>query len=76
LNFRELLEVEHQRERDGVERAIRLTTAREVHMRDAIGKSKFAIAIETIEDEGESLIAFNIARAFEVFIKHSTDQIL
>jgi len=76
LNFGELLEVEHQRERDGVERAIRLTTAYKIHVRDAVGKCEFAIAIETIKHEGKSLVAFDIAWTLEIFIEHRADQIL
>ena len=76
MNFGELFEVEHQRERDGVKRAVRLAAAREIHMRDSIGKGKFAIAIETIEHKRESLVAFDSARSFEVFIEDGADQIL
>ena len=76
LNFGELFEVEHQRERNSVERAVRLATAHEINMRNTIGKDKFAIAVETIEHKRESLVAFDIARSFEVFIEDSTDQIL
>ena len=76
MNFRELLEIEHKRERDGIERTVRLATAREIDMRDTIGKDKFAITVETIEHKRESLVAFDIARSFEVFIEDSTDQIL
>jgi len=76
LNFGELFEVEHQRKRDGVERTVRLATAREINMRDAIGKGKFAIAIEAVEHERESLVAFDSTRTFEVFIEDGADQIL
>jgi hypothetical protein len=76
LNFRELFEIKHQRERDGIERTVRLAAAREIDMRNPIGKGKFAIAIEAIEYERESLVAFDSARTFEVFIEDSADQIL
>jgi len=76
LNFGELFEVEHQRERNGVECTVRLAATREINMCDTIGKGKFAIASETIEHERESLVAFDSARAFEVFIEDGTDQIL
>ena len=53
-----------------------MTTAREIHMRNAISKSQFAITRETIEHERQSLVAFNIAGTFEKFIKRTTDEIL
>lgn len=76
LHLRELFEVEHKRERNSIERAIRLATAREINMRDAIRKDKFAVAGETVEHEGEPLVAFDIARTLEEFIEHAADQIL
>ena len=76
MNFGELFEIEHERERDGIERTIRLATAREIDMRDTIGKGKFAIASETIEHERESLVTFDSTRTFEVFIEDGADQIL
>lgn len=76
MNFWKLFEVEHQRERDGVERTVRLATAREIDMRDTIGKGELAIASEAVEHERESLVAFDIARTFEVFIEDGTNQIL
>jgi len=75
LHFRELFEIEHQRERDGVERAVRLAATRQIDMRDTIGKCQFAVAGEAVEYQGESLVAFDIARTFEIFIKYSADQI-
>ena len=53
-----------------------MATTRKIDMRDTIGKREFAIASETIEHERESLVAFDIARTFEVFIEDSADQIL
>ena len=76
MNFGELFEVEREWERDGIERAVRLTTTREIYMRDAIGKCQFAVASETIEHEGKSLVALDIAGTLEVFIEHGADQIL
>jgi hypothetical protein len=76
LNFGELFEVERERERNGIERAVRLATTREIYMRDTIGKCQFAVTGETIEYEGESLVALNIAWTFEIFIERGADQIL
>ena len=76
MNFGELSEIEHERERDGIERTVRLAPAREIDMRDTIRKGKFAVASETIEHERESLIAFDSPRTFEIFIEDGTDQIL
>ena len=76
MNFGELFEVEHQRERDGIERAIRLATTREVDMYNTISKSDLAVACETVEHERESLVAFDITRTLEVFIENGADQIL
>jgi len=76
LHFGELLEVLHQRARNGVERAVRLTATREIDVRNAIGKCELAVTIETVEHERESLVAFDIARTFEIFIEHGTNQIL
>ena len=76
LNFRELFEIFHERARDGVERAVRLATAREVYMRDTIGKCNFVVASESVEHEGEPLVAFDAAGTFEIFIEHCANQIL
>lgn len=76
MNFGELLEIEHQRERDGVERAVRLAATRKVNMHNTISKSDLAVACETVEHERKSLVAFDIARTFEVFIEDGADQIL
>jgi hypothetical protein len=76
LNFRELFEIFRERAGDGIERAIRLATARKIDVRNAISKYKFAIAGEAIEHEGESLIAFDIAGTFEEFIQDAADQVL
>lgn len=70
LHFGELLEVFHERARDVVERAIRLASARQIHMCYAITKDEFAITSETVENQCESLIPFDIARPFEKFIEH------
>ena len=49
LNFRELFEIFHERARDGIKRAIRLTIAHKIDMRDTIGKHKFAVTVETVQ---------------------------
>ena len=76
MNFGELFEVEHQRERDGIERAIRLAAAREIDMHNTISKIDLAVACETVEHERESLVAFDSAGTLEVFIENGADQIL
>lgn len=53
-----------------------MTTAREIDVRHTIGKCEFAVAIETVEHEGEALVTFDIAGPFEIFIEHGADQIL
>jgi hypothetical protein len=76
LNIRELFEVEHQRLGDRIERAVRLTCAFEINVRDAISVTQAVVASEAVEDQGETLIAFHIAWAFEKFVEHTADQIL
>ena len=76
LHLGELFEVEHERERDGIERAVRLATAREIDVRNAIGKYQFVVTSETVEHEGKPLVAFDIAGTFEEFIEHAADQVL
>jgi hypothetical protein len=76
LNLRELFEVFHQRAGNGIERAIRLTTAREINMRDTIGECEFTVAGKTVEHKSKTFVAFNIAGTFEIFIEHGADQIL
>ncbi len=44
-------------------------------MHNAIGIGNFAVACKTIENKGESLVTFDIARTFEVFIEHRADQV-
>ena len=53
-----------------------MTTTHEIDMRNAIGECEFAIAGKTVEHEGKSLVAFDIAWTFEIFIEHGADQIL
>jgi len=53
-----------------------LTFAREINMRNAICKGKFAIACEAVEHEGITLITLDITWSFEKFVEHSADQIL
>ena len=76
LNVRELLEVEHKQARNVIQRAVRLADAIEIHVRDAIGKLKFLISCESVEDQCQSLISFNVARAFEEFIENAANQVL
>lgn len=52
-----------------------MTITREIHVRNTIGKCEFAVAVEAVEHERESLVAFDIARTLEIFIEHGTDQI-
>jgi len=74
-NIGELLEVCHERARNCVKRSVRLTTAGEVNMRDAIGIGKPAVAGKAIEHQSQSLVAFHIAWPFEIFIEDSTHDI-
>ncbi len=73
LNFGELFEIQHERACDGIERAIRLAVADEIDMRDTIGERQFAITRETVGHNGEPLVAFDIARTFEIFIERGTN---
>ena len=50
-----------------------MATAREIDMRHTIGKCEFAVTGETVEHEGESLVAFDIARTFEEFIEDAAN---
>jgi hypothetical protein len=75
LNFRELFEIRHQRTGDRIQRSVRLTLTGKIYVHNAIGICYFTVACETIENKRESLVAFNIARTFEVFIEHRTDQV-
>lgn len=75
LNIGELFEVCHERARNCVKSSVRLTTAGEVNMRDAIGIGKPAVASKSIEHQSQSLIPFHIAWAFEVFVEDSTHNI-
>jgi hypothetical protein len=47
-----------------------------IDMQDTVCIRYFAIASESIEDQGESLIAFHVTRTLEEFIEHSADQVL
>jgi hypothetical protein len=76
LNIGELFEIEDERARDVIERAIGLTVAREIDMRNTIGVFKFAIAREAIEDESDAFVAFDTAGTFEEFVEDAADQIL
>ena len=76
LNFGELFEIEHQGERNGIERAIRLTTTGKIHMCNTISKCKFGVTSKTVGHERQPLVTFDITGTFEVFIEHGADQIL
>ena len=69
LDFRELFEVRRDRARDVIKCAVGLAGAGEINMRNTFGKSKFAIARETIEDQGEALIALHVTGTSEIFIE-------
>lgn len=76
LDFRELFEVRHDRLCNGIQRAVRLTTTREIDVCNAACIFEFSVSGETIKHERETLIALHIARTFEVFIENRADQIL
>jgi len=73
LNLGELFEIKHERDCNVIERAVRLATAGEIHVRHAIGKCQFAVAGEAVKHEGKSLVAFDVARTFEEFIEDAAD---
>jgi len=75
LNIGELFEVCHERARNCVKRSVRLTTAGEVNMRDAIGIGKPAVACKSIEHQSQPLIPFHIPWTLEVFIKDGAHDI-
>ena len=70
LYFGELFDIFGQWARNVIEGAIGLTFTSQIHMCNAVCKNQFAITGETIEDQGESLIAFHIAGTLEKFIEH------
>ena len=76
LNIRELLEVERERARDVVERAVGLAIACEIDVRDSIGKLEFAVTRETVEDERQPLVAFHVAGTIEKLVQDSANQVL
>lgn len=75
LDFGELLEAQHQRTRDVIERAIRLAAASQIDMQAAICKLDSAVTRKTVADHRKALITFHIARALEEFIEHGIDNI-
>jgi len=75
LNIGELFEVCHKRARDGIQRAVGLTRAREMDMRNAVCEFEFAVAGETVEHQGKSLPAFDAGRTREIFIEHRSDDV-
>ena len=52
-----------------------MAATREIDMRNPISKDQSAVTGETIEHDGQTLIAFHISRAFEKFIEHASQQI-
>ena len=75
LNIRELFEVLHERARNGVQRAVGLAGPGEVDVRHPIGVLDLAVAGESIEHEGKSLVALDTNRSCEEFIEHGTDDV-
>ena len=69
LHFRELFEVLHERPSNVIERAIGQTRTSEIYIHNTIGKDKFAVASEAIENQRQPLVAFHVTRTFEEFIK-------
>ena len=53
-----------------------MTTTSEIDLCNTIGKREFAITRESVGHNGKSLVAFNIARTFEIFIERSANEIL
>ena len=47
--------------------------AREIDVHNAIGIRYFAVTGEAVEDKGQSLVTFDVARALEKFIQHGAD---
>lgn len=76
LNIRELFEVDGQRARDGIERAVRLAVPGEVDVRDAVGIFESAVAGEAVEDEREPGVAFHVAGTFEEFVQRRPNEVL
>ena len=68
LDLGELFEVLDKRLGNGIERAVRLTTAGEVDVCNTIGKGKFAVTSKAIKHKCETFVAFDIAGTFEEFI--------
>lgn len=75
LDLGELLEIQHQRAGDRVQRPIRLAIPGQVKVHTAIRKLHFAIAGKTIIDHRKSLVSLHIAGTFEEFIEHRLDDV-
>jgi len=45
-------------------------------MRYPISKLKFFIPCKTVENQCQSLVSFNVARAFKEFIENAANQVL
>lgn len=76
MHFRKLFEIQCQRAGDRVKRTVRLAFAGEIYLYNTIGIGDFTVSDKTVEYERKSLIAFDIARALEIFIQHGANQIL
>ena len=75
LNIGKLFEILHDRTRDGIQRAIGLTRAAEIDMRNTVSIFDFAIAGKTVEHQGKTLIALDTHRTLEIFIEDGTNNI-
>ena len=75
MNFGELFKVFRERAGNRVERPVGPALTCEIDMRNTIGKGKSAVTRETVQHEGESLVAFDIARTFEELIEDCAKQI-
>lgn len=75
-NLRELLEICHQRTRDGIECPVRLAIPCEINIGTTIRKLEFAVACKTVVYHRQPLIPFHITGTLEEFIEHRIDSIL
>lgn len=75
LHFGELFEIRHERLSNCVKRSIRLTIARQIKMRNAIGIYKAFIASKTVQNESKSPVALYIAGSLEEFVQDCADQV-
>lgn len=75
LDLGELFETQHQRTRDVVKCPVRLTTASQIDMDNAIRKLNSAITGKTVADHCKTLVAFHTAGPPEEFIEHRIDNV-